>query len=359
MKRKVLAVILAGCMLFALTGCEEEREEIQQTLLVDEEEEEAYPTTTAEYGDVVKNIKVRCTYLSTDTQELAFSVDNKLIDYVSVKMGDYVDAGQLLVALDVENLEETIENLEYEIAMAELKLRQTEETKAFDLESAERMFGYSHMTEDDKKALKEKKEAIEEQYRTTLEDMNDSLSTKKKRLKSYQDELDAGQLFADITGEITYVENGMKGTYSKKDRIVVTVSNLDTCYFIADDVTYADCFEEGKSITVDYMNKGEALTCEVVPALMDQWTEQMYFKPVEGEMINSKTNGNIVVEYDRKENVLCVPTDAVHESDNGLFVYLENNGLLEMRYVTVGLEGDTLTEITEGLKQGEIIALKK
>ena len=45
----------------------------------------------------------------------------------------------------------------------------------------------------------------------TLEDMNDSLSTKKKRLKSYQDELDAGQLFADITGEITYVENGMKG----------------------------------------------------------------------------------------------------------------------------------------------------
>jgi HlyD family secretion protein len=359
MKQKVLAVILVGCMLFAFAGCAEQRAEIQQPVLVEEAEGEAYPTTTAEYGDVVKNIRIYCSYTSTDKQELAFPVDNKLIEYVSVKRGDYVDAGQLLASLDVEHLEESIEEMEYQIAMAELKLKQTEETKAFDLQSAETMFGYTQMTNADKEALKEKKEAIEEQYRTTLEDMNDSLAVNRKRLQSYKDELDAGKLFADISGEITYVEDGMEGTYCTKDRVVVTVSNRDACYFIADDATYAECFKEGQRVEVDYVNGGKAFTCEVVPERMDEWSEQMFFKPVNGEMIASSTMGTIVVEYGRKENVLCVPTDAVHESDNGLFVYLENNGLLGMRYVTVGLEGDTLTEITEGLEQGEIIALKK
>lgn len=357
MKRKILAVMLAGGMLLTVTGCGQEAAEIPQTILVQEDEEEAYPTTTADYGDVVKNVTIRCNYTSIDKQELSFNKDGGLIQRVEVKMGDYVDAGQLLVALDVEDLEAQIEELEYQVKSQELKLQQTLEMKQFELDSAERMFGYTYQTQQDKDNLQDQKEGIEEKYKTTLEDMNDQLSTLKQRLQQNRRELDEGQLFADIAGEITYIESSILDTYSVKDRVVVTVSNLDECYFVTEDVEYKEYFSEGKSVNLTYRISGAEYSCEVTPALMDQWDEQMYFETTE-EMIASGTNGNISMELGRKENVLCVPEDAVHESDQGMFVYLEKDGLLEMRYVTVGLEGDTLVEITDGLEQGEIIALK-
>lgn len=359
MKRKILAVILACGTLFAVTACGQQETDDSQPVLVQEEEEAAYPITCVEYGEVVKNVTVRCTYTSTEKQELSFPVDGGLIARVEVKMGDYVDPGQLLVALDVEDLEETIEELTFQIECQELQLAQTEEMKAFELASAERLYTYTYMTKQDKEDLAEKKESINKQYQTTLEDRNDQLAILKKRLEKSRQELADGQLFADIPGEITYLENSLKDTYSKKDRVVVTVSNLDACYFTTDDLEYAEYFKEVESLTVNYKEARTEYTCEAVPALTDSWDEQMYFKPVGDEMIASKTNGTITMEIERKDNVLCVPEDAIHESDNGPFVYLEKDGLLEMRYVTVGLEGDVLVEITDGLEQGEIVALKK
>lgn len=358
MKRRIWAVLLVGAMLFSTTACGQQQNGEQQTILIQEDEEEAYPTTTAEYGEVIKNITVRCTYTSTEQQDLSFPVDGKLIERVEIKAGDYVTKGQLLAALDVEDLEEKIEELEYQISSLELRQRQTEEMKAFDLASAETLFSYTNMKQRDKEELKEKQKSINKQYQTTLEDLADSLVVQNKRLQQYREELEEGRLFADITGEVTYVE-ALVNSYSIKDKVVVTVSNLDACYFVADDITYADCFKEGSSVIVNYMDGAEGYTCEVIPALMESWDEKMYFKPVENEMIANQTYGTITMELDRKENVLCIPSDALHKSDDAPFVYLEKDGLLEMRYVTVGLEGDTMVEITDGLEQGETVALKK
>lgn len=359
MKRRILLGILAGGILLTLTACGHESVEAPQPILVQEDEEEAYPTATVDYGDVVKHITVRCDYSSTNKQELAFPIDGGLVERVEVKMGEYVEAGQLLVALDVQNLESTIEDLEYDVQNQALKLKQTKEMKEFELASADTMYSYTFMTEQDKENLKAEKEGIEARYKTTLEDMEDQLLIKQQRLQKYRDELATGLLYADITGEITYLENGLAGTYTKKDRVVVTVSDLDSFYFIANNNEYAECFKEGESVMIMYRDGATEIYCEAVPALMDSWEENMYFKPLGDEIIASRTNGTITVEYDRRENVLCVPEDAVHESDKGLFVYLVNEGLLEMRYVTVGLEGDELVEITDGLAQGDIIALKE
>ncbi len=359
MKRRILAAILAGGMLFLSAGCNQQRVEETLPTLVPEEEEEAYPTATVEYGDVVKHIKVRCSYESTDRQELSFSIDNQLIERVEVKMGDYVSAGQLLAALDVANLEETIAVMEHQIQGMLLRKSQTEEMRAFELSSAERLYTYTNMTQQDRVDLQEKKDNIMEQYRSTLQDMTDQITLQQKRLEKYREELAAGCLYAQIDGEITYIDSNMKDTYSVKDRVVVTVSNLDEYYFIADDLEYAECFKDGVTVNVDYKDGSERCVSQVVPAKMDSWEEEMYFKPVGEEFIASKTKGTITMELARRDHVLCIPVDGVHESDKGLFVYLEKDGLLEMRYVTVGLEGDTTIEITEGLEQGEIIALKK
>ncbi len=359
MKRKLMAMILAGGMLVQLTACGQQAVEAPQNLLVEEEEEEAFPTTTAEYSDVTRTVKIRCNYTSTEKQELAFPMDGGLIKRVEVKMGDYVSAGQLLVELEVQELEERIEAMEYQVQSQELRLKQTQEMKAFELDSADIMFNYTFMTDKDKENLKEQKAGIEERYKTTLEDMTDQLTIQKQRLQQCREELESGQLYAEITGEITYLQNELQDTYSKKDRVVVTVSNLDACYFVAEGTDYAEYFREDVSHFISYRESGTEYSSEVVPAIMDQWNDKMYFKVVGEEIIASETNGTLILEIGHRENVLCVPEDAVHESDQGPFVYLVNGGLLEMRYVTVGLVGDDFTEITGGLEQGEIVALEE
>lgn len=358
MKQRICAIVLAGGMVLATASCGQQTEEAQ-TVLVQEQEQAAYPTTTAEYGDIVKDVVISCKYTSTEKQDLAFPVDGKLIARVDVQLGDYVTEGQLLAALDVEDLEETIEEAQFQVKSQELKLKQAEEMKQFELDSARIMYEYTDKSLEAEKALTEQIEGIEESYQTRLEDMEDTLTIQKKRLQQYREELADGQLFADMTGEVTYLRNSALDTYCKKNEVVITISNQETCYFTSDSTEYASCFQEGESVNLVYREAGKEFNCEVVPALMDSWEERMYFKPVGDEIIPINTDATIALELERKENVLCVPASAIHKSDNGLFVYLEKDGLLEMRYVTVGLESGTLAEITDGLEQGEVIALKK
>lgn len=363
MKIKFGALTLAAGILLALTGCEERDTDGMEIQLYQEEEEDTYPTVTVDYGNVVKNVSIPCTYLSTEQQDLSFPVDDRLIERVEVKEGDLVTKGQLLAALDVGDLEDKIEEQEYQVNSLALKLEQTRELKEFDLASAETLFTYTHMTEQDKKELAEKKEQIGKQYQTTLEDLEDSLSIAQKRLSQYRKELEEGQLFAGINGQITYISSPMtsmlKDTYSKKDQVILTISDRDACYFIADNVDYADHFDEGTSVKVSYKVSGVIYECGAFPVRMDDWETQMFFKPDSDEFLEIGLSGSITIQLEERENVLCIPRDAVHKSDKGSFVYLFRDGLLEMRYVTVGLEGESMAEITEGLAQGETVALKK
>lgn len=358
MKYKVVTLLLAGCLLFGTVACRGTMEEETLPNLVEEEETAAYITVAAGYGDVVKTAKVRSNYVSLEKYNLAFAVDNKLIKEVNAKIGEYVEAGQLLVALDVEDLEAEIAQLEFQIGQLNLQKSQTEEMQAFDLASADRMYAYTEQKKADREALQKNKERITEQYRRSIESLSDQIALQQLKLEQDRQEFENGLLYAGISGEITYVQNDMKDTPCKKDRVVVTISDRDACYFVSDDIEYAEYFKEEEPVELSYRENGKKIDVQVVPALMDQWEEQMYFQVLSDELVSNKASGIILMELDSREHVLCVPADAVHESDKGLFVYLEKNGLLEMRYVTVGLAGDTLMEITDGLAEGEMVALK-
>lgn len=359
MKYKFLAAILAGTMLITLTACAQQNQEEPQVLLVQEEEGDTYPVTTAEYGEVTKSVTISCVYISTEQQEFSFPFDGRLIERVDVKTGDYVTKGQLLAALDVEDLEEEIEKQQYEIARLELEKKHTEELRDFDLASAETMYQYTHKKQRDKEALKDKKEEITKQYKTPVEDLEDALFLARGRLEQNQEKLKGGRLEAPMSGQVTYCKKSLVDTYSVKDETVVIVSNQDACYFVAEDTEWADYFTEGEPVELEYRIPGGQQTCELLPALTEQWGELLYFKPVGEELWEIGTEGKITAELDRKTNVLCVPTNAVCEADNGKFVYLVKDGLLEMRYVTVGLEGEAFVEIVDGLEQGDVVALKK
>ena len=359
MKGKITAGILIGSMLIMTTACGAQEQKEAEVVLVQDNSQETYHTATVGYGDVTKHVNLNCTYTATQTQNLSFPVDGYLIEKVNVKKGDYVTKGQLLVSLDVQDLKEQIEEQEYKIESLELKQKQTYELQDFDLESADTLFEYTGKSVQDRNELKKKKENILKQYKTTLEDLEDSILVEKDRLATEKARYEEGQMFAGINGELTYIKSSLLDTYSKKDELVLTISDQDTCYFVSDAMEYADFFAEGETLELTYRESGKDMVCPVQPALKESWNEEMYFKPVDGELIDTGKSGSLTLELDSRKNVLCVPADAVHESSNGTFVYLMQDGLPQMRYVTLGLVGDDTAEITDGLQPGEIIALTK
>lgn len=357
--RTILAMCTVACVSVCIfSACGSNGNSDTDVTLVQEEEDAGYATATVEYGEVVQNAEISCTYTPTEHQDLAFMLDDRLIERVEVKKGDIVSEGDLLAAVDVGDLEDRIAELEYQINHKSLELTHTQELKAFDIDSAKILYEHTEKTESDKEDLQEKLEDIEDQYHDTIQDLEDSILLNQKRLEKYREELSGGQLIAGISGEVTYILSPLVDTYSEKETKVITISNLDSCYFIADDVTYADFFKGGESVNVVYKKDKKETYVEVTPVNIDQWQNQMCFKPVNDEIFESGLVGTIYMELEKKSNVLCVPNDALHEAEDGMFVYVLENELLNMRYVEVGLKGAEVTEIVSGLEQGELVVLK-
>ena len=351
--------ILLGGLVLLLCGCAGEKPKEEVIELVQEDEDIVYATSVVDYADVAYKVKLECTYTSTREEELSFPVSDKLIVQVNAKKGDYVSKGDLVAALDVEKLEEEISEQEYQLEHLELELKQMQELYDFDLNSAQVLYSYTAMSKEDEKQLKNKIKALDKQYKTGIEDLQDRLLLSRKRVQESRQEVQDGKLLATISGEITYLADSLQDTFSKEGTVVARISDPEACYFAVEGTDYASYFSEGASVTVDYQEAMKKKSVEAYPVHMEEWQDEMLLGVALDEMIPIGTRGNIELLVDEHTHVLCVPKSAIHQSDQGPFVYLSDEGFLQMRYVTLGLEGDGIVEIVNGLGQGDVVALKK
>ncbi|MBB3113837.1 HlyD family secretion protein/macrolide-specific efflux system membrane fusion protein [Paenibacillus phyllosphaerae] len=97
----------------------------------------------------------------------------------------------------------------------------------------------------------------------------------------------------------------------------------------------------------DQNNIDQAAQFEVIIALA----------PNENLIAGLTLNGQI--ETERKEKVTVVPTIAIMRDQDQYYVMLDNgNGQLERRDIKVGMETAEKTEVTEGLKPGDVVVLQ-
>ncbi len=61
----------------------------------------------------------------------------------------------------------------------------------------------------------------------------------------------------------------------------------------------------------------------------------------------------VVISTDKVENAVQVPVTAVNVDMNGEFVYVVENGILVKKPVVTGISTDIMTQIVEGLTEGE------
>lgn len=66
---------------------------------------------------------------------------------------------------------------------------------------------------------------------------------------------------------------------------------------------------------------------------------------------------NVLIFIDRRSGVVTVPHKAVKREGARKFVFVTNKGLLEKRFVKVGLRDQSYFEILDGLKEGELVVM--
>lgn len=385
-RRNVMLPILLSSFWFAaiLTACGEKQEEAE-VKQAQTTEGISYVTVQASYEDISMEETISCTYTQSVRQDLSFGLDNYMIEFINVKKDDMVEKGQLLSALEMGDVEDELEKLEYVLACSQLKLRQAREEKEYELNAADILFSYGKMEQKDKENLKEEKELIEKQYRDRIQDLEDEVSIVTERVETTKELLEKGRLYAPADGLVTYVfvrpedifrehypgadgtDTGQgiinnTGIVSVADQKIITISELEGCYFAAYSLEFADYFKEGEVYQVQCREGEKELAYTVTPVNRESWEENKCMEFAlsdENEYVKIGTAGTLFLNMGEKKNVLCLPQNAIHTSEEKNFVYVLKDGQRQMQYIEIGLSGNGKTEILSGLTGEEQIVLSQ
>lgn len=362
--RKIVGVIgVLGLLMASLTGCQEVEEE-PIVVLTAEEEAVEYRMLDVKKGDVILTKGLSATYRQTTQQEVSFNSGGKRIEKVYVRPGDTVKRGDILAEVSIGNLEEDIARLEYQIARNGLLLSYLDPAEKFELEESYGTFVYHADTteEEELEKYEDRDEQITRRYKYSREDYSDSIEFDTKELNKKKAELAASRLTASISGTVLSVEDDLEGTTSKKDEVIMTIIDGTSGFFEVSEPDFTQNIKDGDLFDMNIIYgdaKGEYV---VTPYQRSSWGEKQLFEVFEGpdnEGIEVGTSGTITIVVDKKENVLCVPNEAVLKADGKTYVYvLDEKNMKNIRWVETGLVGDTHTEILSGLTDGEKVVRK-
>lgn len=354
-----VVIIAAGI----LSGCAAKTQEDNLILVEQEESEAEYNLTVVSRQDIVKSDKVRCAYQAVNAESLSFDVDGRTVGTVYVSRGDTVTRGQLIATLDAGDTQMRIDELNYQIERNEMLTAQLEADKAQEKEKAALDYSYSRQWKVDQDAYEERLAQIDEAYRYQLEDYADSLIILQKRLEDAQSGVGQGNLYAGMSGTISYLADNLEGSTTVKDERVVTILDISECIFVADEATYADYFTEGQTAEMDITAGDYAGTYEVTAYHPEETDKGLRFAFVNEEdaalNINVGARGTITLLLDSREDVLTISREALHTNETGYYVYLlDDEDHMQTVWVEIGLVGDEYAEVLSGLSEGDRVIVQ-
>lgn len=357
---KGIAILLCMSTALSLTACGSEETGDDYLIVEQTDEAVSYTMGTVVKGDVEKTLRVRCTYEQTKDEDVCFSLSGKKIEKVYVKEGDTVTKGQLLAELVGGGVQDDIDRLNYQIARNKLIQQQTLTAKQDEIDQHQQY--YDKYTDKEWTAfaeLRDAKEEIEDRYAYTLEDLEDAIKLDEEELEKLKVDLAQSNLYAGMSGTISYIKEDLEGSTCTKDKKVMEIIDSSECLFTVEETDYASYFTDGTAVALNINTGAAAGDYTVYPYQMKDWGDKLLFAPSEEEDIPSievGTSGTLRLILDHKEDVLIVPVDAVHTADGKDYVYvLGENNLREVKWISTGLYGDTTVEVTEGLSEGDTV----
>lgn len=282
---------------------------------------------------------------------------NGRISELPVDIGDQVKKGELLFALDDQDLQIERDTRITEIEAAKLQL-----------ERAERNFKRAEQLYSQNLIAREEFEDI----RTTYDLAKNSLEKAQKALDLVMDRLSKTRIVApfDCTVltrpvSIGQAVSGSGGFNSGTE--VMTIANLKNMVIMAH-ISQSDVMrlKPGQEVEVEVESVSGLKMKGVIERIAPQATLKSNLKGFSAriaiqnidERVRPGMTANLRIPVDSATGVIAVPLGAIFTEQGERYVYVKNGDGFERRPVTLGISDYRFAEITSGLAPGEIIAME-
>ena len=361
MKKNILCGVLA-LALCALSGCG--KETVVPELL--EPVGVAMDTATVEIGDMY-SMTVYNGEIVPYVEEVSFPLDGKLKEF-KVDLGDIVEKGQLLVKLDDEAILEQISKLEEEVADIITMGNFSDRKMAANIEIAKEQLEMLEARKSSDDKIKSKKleiELKELELREAQELRDLKVGRLNKQVEKLRKDAVNTELRAPISGKIVYTSEAAVGDRVKGFATVVCIADEDRLSISSEYIT-PTTIKNAHKITAQIAGEEHEVT--YVPFSDTEYITLM----LSGKEVKSKFTLNdehAEVESGQYvalkiwnmylEDVLTIPTNALHRDEKGRYVYKIVDGERVRCNITVGATNDVEAEIVEGLQAGDVIYVKE
>ncbi len=362
--KKRFSRILIGLLLVPalLSGCERPTESVPELLepvgvTVDTEKVTRGSLVVA---DLYEGSLTAC------ISEIAFQIDG-VIKEIRVYPGQEVRACTVLMNFDLEKTGERIDALKENIEYIEASGKYTDQINMLKVELAQAEYDEAAAAFGaDSKNARIKKADLEQAWLTrnqTAEQRELELSEAQKELEKLQDSLEYQVVTAPQDGHV-YYDNVRPGTYVQAGKTVAYVTDPGEMRFVVR-TNLSPYYLEGRTFYAVVEGKRYELIPEFmsdeekISIILSNGTISTSFRPDPSQDLSALSAGQfgmLFVEKEHLEDVLQVPSDALgYDGLNGYYVYVMENGARVKRYVKAGTSDGVMTEIREGLEEGEVV----
>ncbi len=379
----LIAFVLAGTMLSGGCSVLPEQTVEHPNVVVEAVEETDYNLAQVERGDIYLTQKLFFLYAQTTEEAIHFETEGRRVESVYAKAGDEVKKGQLLAELYSEDLQADLDNYNYQKEYYKQLNAQAEELYAYDYAKVEKQIESGALTEAEGTS---QKAALKQSLTDTTDANDDALTIIELRIQELETELAGCKIYAGIDGVVTFILPRLEGSTSDEDVTVYRIINSDECLFRLENSEYGDQFEVGQAVHVQIndalgydttvkrivASDGADINVEQPADTQNQETDQsasddqtpaiytIYLEPDEIDTsLEVGTRGYVTLVLDERHDVLYLPNSCIYTADDQTYVFVEDaDGMQSIQYVTVGMKGDSYTEITDGLGEGDIVIRK-
>lgn len=353
-QRAWLFIIVLGQVIY-LGGCSlvPKEEEPRSVSIVREEKTGEYSLAMVKKQNVTLTKKFYCTYSQLSDENLSFGMDGKQVAHVYVKEGDIVKKGDKLAQLDIGNLEDQIKETQYSLEKTTLLLNQVYEKIDLEIDQKKKLLNSSQITGAE---YKKSVEYIQDSYEDSINGYDDTLYIGNLKLEALMKEREESMIYAGMDGTVSYLRSQLLDSMSVKDETVIKVIDSSECAFRLEDPEGGTYFSEGDKVTIINSSNNE-ITYEatVLPKEGEDNIINFQLDNLDFEL-SVGSRGVITIVLDEKKDVLALPKIAVHKTDQYYYVYfMDLNGIRSIKEIQVGLIGDDLIEIVDGLTVDDVV----
>ena len=295
------------------------------------------PKITYEFVEAKKGIierKITCTgvFVSVKQSDLSFKSRGGYLKKVYVELGDTVKPGDLLAEIDTGDMDRQIKLEEINLKKAQML--------------------YDEKLELEENAVQNSKS---EAQMAALD-----LEAQKLRLEALRSDYEKAKIYSPITGTVDYVLSIKEGQYIDAYKTLIRIADISNLQLQYSDEKMSD-FQLGMDVEVDIDSKtykGEVVgTPSNAPEDGDEEAKKsirINVKDLPGS-VKIGDNGLITLRLEKKENVIVLPKNLIHNLGSRIFVQVLENGIRKECDVELGIKTDTEVEIVKGLNVGDKI----